>query len=70
MMRAKLQVGLDPVPAVPLAPFVPPLPTTDLGMPPAGLKRALPTDWHLGPLIYKGVQRYIAADAPNQGMRA
>lgn len=53
--------GLDPVPAVPLAPFVDPLPTTDLHVPPAGLERALPTDWHLGPLIYAGVQRYVAA---------
>lgn len=52
--------GLDPVPAVPLTPFVAPLPTTDLNMPPAGLERAVPTNWHLGPLIYAGVQRYVS----------
>jgi len=47
------------VPWVPPSPFVPPLPMTDLNMPPAGLDRALPTNWHLGPLIYAGVQRYV-----------
>mgnify|MGYP001600721777 CR=1 FL=1 len=55
--------GLDPVPDVPLAPFVTPLPQTDLHMAPAGLRKAVPTDWHLGPLIYAGVQRYVASEA-------
>lgn len=54
--------GWDPVPDVPLSPFVAPLPTTDLNMAPTG--RRLPTDWHSGGLIYKGVQRYVARGVP------
>lgn len=47
---------LDPVPEVPLEPFSPPLPATQLGACPTGLDIIDPIDYHSGALIYKAVR--------------
>lgn len=47
---------LDPVPDLPLEPFLPPLPTTQLATRPSGLEAINPIDYHLGGLIYRAVQ--------------
>jgi len=49
--------GLDPVPYVPIEPYVKTYPTIDLDEAPGGLEDADIFDWHIGRTIYAGMQK-------------
>lgn len=55
--------GLDPVPYLPLDPYLKSYPTTDLDQLPGGLEDADPIDYHLGATIYAGMQKRTPAVA-------
>jgi len=52
---ASLEPFGDPVPMVPLEPYVAPYPLTYIDRAPTGLERVMSVQWHQGPLYLQGV---------------
>jgi hypothetical protein len=52
---AGLEAFGDPVPLVPLEPYVPPYPLTYIDRPPTGLERVMSVEWHQGALYIQGI---------------
>lgn len=49
----------DPVPLVPLSPYVAPYPLTYVDRAPTGLERVMSVQWHQGPLYIQGVNALV-----------
>ena len=49
----------DPVPLVPEDPYVPPIAHTLIHVPPSGLDRLVPTEWHHAALYLRGVYQWV-----------
>ena len=53
--------GLDPVPYLPIEPYVKSYPTIDLDQQPGGIEDIELADWHAGDTIYAGMQKMFPA---------